>query len=64
MLLIAVWEIYARFFSTSSLIAGPSDVVMAWWPKVMGDPRVRVAVGITLIELVGRVRHCRWYSGC
>jgi ABC-type nitrate/sulfonate/bicarbonate transport system permease component len=49
--LLAVWEIYARFISTSSLIAGPSDVAMAWWPKVMGEPRVRAAVGITLIEL-------------
>jgi ABC-type nitrate/sulfonate/bicarbonate transport system permease component len=49
--LIAIWEFYARFVSTSSLIAGPSDVAMAWWPKVMGEPRVRVAVGITLIEL-------------
>src|SRR5438445_7267882 len=49
--LIALWEIYARFISTSSLIAGPSDVALAWWPKVMGDPRVRLAVGVTLIEL-------------
>jgi len=49
--LIAIWEFYARFISTSSLIAGPSDVAMAWWPKVMGEPRVRTAVGITLIEL-------------
>ena len=51
-LLIALWEFYARFISTSSLIAGPSDVVQAWWPKVAGEPRVRLAVGITLIELV------------
>jgi NitT/TauT family transport system permease protein len=49
--LIAIWEVYARFFSTSSLIAGPSDVATAWWPKVMGEPRVRAAVGITLVEL-------------
>jgi ABC-type nitrate/sulfonate/bicarbonate transport system permease component len=49
--LIAIWEFYARFISTSSLIAGPSDVAMAWWPKVMGEPRVRAAVGITLVEL-------------
>src|SRR4051812_20426328 len=49
--LIAVWEIYARFVSTSSLIAGPSDVVLAWWPKVGGDLRVLTAVGITLLEL-------------
>src|SRR5262245_49557186 len=49
--LIALWEIYARFISTSTLIAGPSDVALAWWPKVMGDPRVRLAVGITFVEL-------------
>jgi ABC-type nitrate/sulfonate/bicarbonate transport system permease component len=50
--LLAIWELYARFVSTSSLITGPSDVVMAWWPKVMGDPGVRMAVAVTLIELV------------
>ena len=50
--LIALWEVYARFISTSSLIAGPSEVALAWWPKVMGDPRVRLAVGVTLVELV------------
>jgi ABC-type nitrate/sulfonate/bicarbonate transport system permease component len=48
---VALWEIYARFISTSTLIAGPSDVALAWWPKVMGDPRVRLAVGITFVEL-------------
>ena len=50
-LLLAVWELYARFISTSSLIAGPSDVALAWWPKVMGEPGVRYAVGVTLVEL-------------
>jgi NitT/TauT family transport system permease protein len=50
--LLVVWELYARFISTSSLIAGPSDVVLAWWPKVAGDPRVRLAIGITFVELV------------
>jgi len=50
-LLLAIWELYARFISTSSLIAGPSDVAMAWWPKVMGEPQVRFAVGVTLVEL-------------
>jgi ABC-type nitrate/sulfonate/bicarbonate transport system permease component len=49
--LVAVWELYARFVSQSSLIAGPSDVLMAWWPKVGGDPRVRTAVMVTLYEL-------------
>jgi len=51
-LLLALWEYYARFVSTSSLVAGLSDVVLAWWPKVMGDPGVRLAVLATLIELV------------
>src|SRR5437588_7242502 len=50
--LIAIWELYARFVSTSSLIAGPSDVAMAWWPKVAGDSRVLSAVAVTLAELV------------
>src|SRR5262245_65498462 len=50
--LLAIWELYARFISTSSLIAGPSDVALAWWPKVMGDPGVRFAVLVTLVELV------------
>jgi NitT/TauT family transport system permease protein len=49
--LIAIWEVYARFVSTSSLIAGPSEVLAAW-PKVMGDPDVQRAVLVTLIELV------------
>src|SRR5262249_16018498 len=50
--LLALWELYARFVSTSSLVAGPSDVALAWWPKVMGDPGVRLAVLATLFELV------------
>src|SRR5262249_28696819 len=51
-ILLAIWELYARFISTSSLIAGPSDVALAWWPKVMGDPGVRYAVFVTLVELI------------
>ena len=51
-LLLAIWEFYARCVSTSSLIASPTDVALAWWPKVMGDPGVRLAVGLTLIELI------------
>ncbi len=51
-LLLALWELYARFLSTSSLVAGPSDVALAWWPKVLGDPGVRMAVLVTLVELV------------
>jgi NitT/TauT family transport system permease protein len=51
-LLFALWELYARFVSTSSLVAGPSDVALALWPKVLGEPGVRMAVLVTLVELV------------
>jgi len=51
-LLLAIWELYARFVSTSSLVAGPSDVALAWWPKVLGEPGVRMAVLVTLVELI------------
>src|SRR5712671_4619342 len=51
-LMLALWELYARFVSTSSLVAGPSDVALAWWPKVLGEPGVRIAVLVTLVELV------------
>lgn len=51
LLLVAVWEFYARFVSTSMLVAGPGDVLRAW-PTVMGDPRVRAALAVTLFELV------------
>ena len=47
-----LWEIYARAFATSSLSAAPSQVLAELWPKVLGEPRVRLAIGITLLELV------------
>src|SRR5262245_26517119 len=50
--LVVLWEVYARFVSTSSLVAGPVDVALAWWPKVIGDERVLWAVFVTLMELV------------
>src|SRR2546430_1259861 len=52
-LLFALWELYARFVSTSSLVAGPSDVALAWWPKVLGEPGVRLAGPGTLVSLGG-----------
>ncbi len=50
--LFALWEIYARLFGNSSLIAPPSQVALALWPKVFGDSRVRAAVELALIELL------------
>ena len=49
---VALWEIYARAFATSSLSAAPSQVLAELWPKVLGEPRVRLAIGVTLIELI------------
>ena len=49
---IVLWEFYARAFATSSLAAAPSQVLEQLWPKVLGEPRVRLAISVTLIELV------------
>lgn len=48
---VVLWELYARLFATSSLTAAPSQVLAELWPKVLGDPEVRLAVGVTLLEL-------------
>jgi len=49
---VVLWEIYERAFATSSLSAAPSQVLAQLWPKVLGEPRVRLAIGVTLIELI------------
>jgi len=49
---VLVWEFYVRMFATSSLAAAPSQVLAELWPKVLGEPRVRAAIGVTLIELI------------
>ena len=48
---ILLWELYAQLFATSSLTAAPSQVLEQFWPKVLGEPRVREAIGVTIIEL-------------
>ena len=50
--LLAAWEVYARTFGNTSFLAPPSEVALALWPKVFGDPRVRAAVGLALVELL------------
>ena len=47
-----LWEFYARVFATSTLTAAPTQVLEQLWPKVLGEPRVRAAIGVTLIEMV------------
>ena len=49
---LALWEAYARLLATSTLTAAPSQVLEEFWPKVLGDPQVRLAIGVTLIEMV------------
>jgi NitT/TauT family transport system permease protein len=49
---LVLWEAYARLLATSTLTAAPSQVLEEFWPKVLGDPQVRVALGKTLIEMV------------
>jgi ABC-type nitrate/sulfonate/bicarbonate transport system permease component len=49
---VLLWEFYVRMFATSSLAAAPSQVLAELWPKVLGEPRVRFAIGVTLVELV------------
>jgi len=51
-ILIAAWEIYGRAFANSSYFAPPSQVLLVLWPKVLGDPRVRFAVELALLEVV------------
>jgi ABC-type nitrate/sulfonate/bicarbonate transport system permease component len=49
--LVALWEVYARFFGDAALIAGPSAIIQAMGPKIFGDPKVVAAVELTLFEL-------------
>jgi ABC-type nitrate/sulfonate/bicarbonate transport system permease component len=51
-LVLVLWEVYARAFATSTLTAAPSQVLEQLWPKVLGEPRVREAILVTLMELV------------
>jgi NitT/TauT family transport system permease protein len=51
MAVILLWEAYAQLLATSTLTAAPSQVLAEFWPKVLGEPQVREAVGLTLIEL-------------
>jgi NitT/TauT family transport system permease protein len=49
---LVLWEAYARLLATSALTAAPSQVLAEFWPKVLGAPEVRRAIGVTLIEMV------------
>src|SRR5262245_28589517 len=49
---LVLWELYARLIATSTLTAAPTQVLAEVWPKVLGDPQVRAAIGVTLIEMV------------
>lgn len=48
---LVLWEAYTRLLATSSLAAAPSQVLEQVWSKVLADPRVTLALGVTLLEL-------------
>ena len=49
---LVLWELYARLIATSTLTAAPTQILAELWPKVLGEPQVRAAIGVTLIEMV------------
>jgi NitT/TauT family transport system permease protein len=49
---LVLWEAYARLIATSTLTAAPTQILAELWPKVLGEPQVRAAIGVTLIEMV------------
>lgn len=49
---LAAWELYARVFADSALIAPPTTIVAAVGPAVLANPPVRAAVLQTLVELL------------
>jgi ABC-type nitrate/sulfonate/bicarbonate transport system permease component len=51
LILLALWEIYARFFADKAMLAAPSQVIMVLGPKIFGDPGVFAAIKLTLWEL-------------
>jgi ABC-type nitrate/sulfonate/bicarbonate transport system permease component len=49
--LFLLWEVAARLFADPSMIAAPSQVLSALWPRILADPQVLSAIGVTLFEL-------------
>jgi NitT/TauT family transport system permease protein len=49
---LVLWELYARVIATSTLTAAPTQILAELWPKVLREPQVRLAIGVTLIEMV------------
>ena len=50
--LLALWEVWARLFGASNLIAPPSSVAVALFDQVLSDPAIVAAIGVTLVEIV------------
>jgi NitT/TauT family transport system permease protein len=49
--LVLVWEAAARLFADPAMIAAPSQMLAALGPRIVGNPRVLSAIGVTLFEL-------------
>ena len=49
---ILLWEFYTRVFATSLLPVAPTQVLQQLWPRVLGEPNVRIAIGWTLFAMI------------
>lgn len=49
--LIALWEIYGRFFADPDFVRPPSAVAIALFNHIFNDPAVLRAIGLTLVEV-------------
>ena len=49
--LFLLWEVAARLFADPAMIAAPSQVLSVLGPRILADPHVLAAVGLTLFEL-------------
>lgn len=51
LVLLILWEIYGRFFADRDFVRPPSAVVVALFDRILSDPAVLRAVGLTLAEV-------------
>lgn len=50
--LLVLWEAGARLFGDPAFVAPPSAVLRALGPTIFGDPKLTVALGMALLEIV------------
>ena len=50
--LVVLWEAAAWLFGDPAFVAPPSSVARAFVPTIFGDPKLTVAIGTALVEIV------------